>query len=78
MGPRARQTRDFFHAYTSDEECVSNQRAMAPPRHGFSAHYRSPSFLGDQDELIEGLLKFWRLHVVGEAAEADISPTSID
>jgi len=51
---------------------------MAPPRHGFSAHYRSPSFLGDLDELIEGLLKFRRLHVVGEAAEAGISPTSID
>jgi hypothetical protein len=51
---------------------------MAPPRDGFSAHYRSPSFLGHLDELIEGLLKFRRLHVVGEAAEAGISPTSID
>jgi len=76
--PRARQTHDFFHAQTSDQECISYQRAMAPPRHGFSTHYRSPSFLGDLDELIEGLLKFWRLHVVGEAAEAGISPTSID
>jgi len=51
---------------------------MAPPRHGFSTHYRSPSLLRDLDELIEGLLKFWRLHVVGEAAEAGISPTSIN
>jgi len=51
---------------------------MAPPRHGFSAHYYGLSLLGDLDELIQGLLKFRRLHVVGEAAEADISPSSID
>jgi hypothetical protein len=29
-------------------------------------------------ELVQGLLKFWCLHVVGEAPEAGISPTCID
>ena len=29
------------------------------------------------NELVQGFLKFWSLHVVGEAAEAGISPSRV-
>jgi hypothetical protein len=51
---------------------------MAAPRHGFGAHDDGSSLLGPMNELVQGFLKFWRLHVVGKAPEAGISPTSID
>jgi hypothetical protein len=51
---------------------------MTPPRHGFGAHYCSASLFGQMDKLVQRFLKFLRLHVVGESAEAGISPTSID
>ena len=51
---------------------------MAPPRYGLGAHDCGSSLLGQMNELVQGLLKFWCLHVVGEAAEAGISPTCID
>jgi hypothetical protein len=51
---------------------------MTSPRHRFGAHYCGSPFFTYFDELIQGLLKFWCLHVIGKAAEACISPTSID
>jgi len=51
---------------------------MAPPRYGFGAHDCGSSLFGQMNELVQGLLKFRRLHVVSESAEAGISPTYID
>ena len=50
---------------------------MAAPRHGFGTHDDGSSLLGPMNELVQGFLKFWRLHVVGEAAEAGISPSRV-
>jgi hypothetical protein len=50
---------------------------MAAPRHGFGAHDDGSSLLGPMNKLVQGFLKFWRLHVVGEAAEAGIFPSSV-
>src|SRR5450759_180168 len=51
---------------------------MVSPRHSFGTHDCGPPFLGQLDELLEGLLKLRCLHVISEAAKAGISPTSID
>jgi len=51
---------------------------MASPRHSFGAHDCGSPFLGQSDELIQGLLKFRCLHVISETAKAGIPPTSID
>jgi hypothetical protein len=48
---------------------------MAAPRHGLGAHDDGSSLLSPMNELVQGFLKFWRLHVVGEAAKAGIFPS---
>jgi hypothetical protein len=51
---------------------------MASPGHSFGTHDCGSPFLGQLDELIEGLLKLRCLHVISEATKAGISPTGID
>jgi hypothetical protein len=51
---------------------------VASPRDSFGAHDCGLSFLGQLDEVIQGVSKFRCLHVVSEAAKAGISPSSVD
>jgi hypothetical protein len=51
---------------------------MATPRHSLGAHNSGSSNLGQLNELVQGFRKLRRLHVISEAAEAGISPGSID
>jgi hypothetical protein len=51
---------------------------MAAPRDSFGAHYGGPSLCGQMNKLVQGFLKLSRLHVISKAAEAGISPGSID
>jgi hypothetical protein len=76
--PSAREACDFFYSKASNQKCIADQRAMTSPGHSFGAHYRGSPVFTDFDELIQGSLKFWCLHVIGEPAEARISPPSID
>ena len=77
VGPRARRARNFFHSYASSQQRIADHGAMAAPRHGFGTHDDGSSLLSPMSELVQSFLKFWRLHVVGEAAEAEISPSSV-
>ena len=56
---------------------VGDQRAMTAPWNGLGAHDSSRLEIGQCQKVIEGLLKFARLHVVGVSAEAGVSPKSI-
>ena len=63
---------------SSGDQRIGNQRAMAAPGNSFRAHQRDPLFFRKLDEVFQTLPKFWRLHVVGIAAERGVFPTRID
>lgn len=50
---------------------------MTAPRHGLGAHHGDLLFFGQLEEAVERLLKFLRLHVVGEPAEGRVAPTGV-
>ena len=51
---------------------------MAAPRDSLGAHYGGSSLLGQMNKLVQGFLKLTLLHVVSEAAEAGISPSTVN
>ena len=73
----ARGTHNVLHGNASPEQSISNQRPMTAPGHCFGAHNRNLIFAGEGNQLFQGLRKFRRLHVIGVASEAFVTPPSV-
>jgi len=56
---------------------IGDQRPMTAPRNRFGAHDDGGLEIGQGQKVIERLLKFARLHIVGVRAEAGVSPQSV-
>jgi hypothetical protein len=69
---------NVLHMDVPDDEGVGDERAMAPPRQGLSAHDCDAVFFGKRDETQQLLRELFRLHVVGVASEALVPPCDID
>ena len=59
------------------DSSVGDQRPMTAPRYGLGAHDGGWLEFGQGQKVIERLLKFACLHVVGVRAEAGVSPQSV-
>ena len=77
-GWRLRRAHDVFDRNSADGERVGNERTMTTPRNRFGAHDGDLLLPGQFDEFLQGRLEFWRLHVIGESAEARVAPAGID
>ena len=71
-------THDMLCAYTSDQQRVSDERTMTPPRHGFGAHERNLVLVRQLDQFCETLHIYRRLHVVRVASKGSIAPAQVD
>jgi len=56
---------------------IGDQRAMTTPGHRLRAHDGGRLEVGQGQKVIERLLKFASLHIVGVCAEAGVSPQSV-
>src|SRR5436305_15137181 len=68
---------DVKHLGVAHLQVIGNQCAMAAPPDRFSAHDRGASFCRETAESLDATLKFFRLHVVGIAAERVVSPRGV-
>src|SRR6185312_3347289 len=68
---------DLLGVDAADQERVGDERAVAAPGNGFGAHDGGAALAGEGDEVVEGLLEFRGLHVVGIAAKAGIAPACV-
>jgi len=68
---------NFAGADTVRNECIGDERPVAPKRRAFGAHDRDSLHLRDCDELIQRGRKLRRLHVVSEPAEAGVAPGGV-
>ena len=68
---------DVLDWVTMRYPCVSDQRAMAPPRDGLSTHDRRAQLARCVDQAVNRDAELVGLHVVGIGAEAGISPAHI-
>ena len=59
------------------DDRVGDQRPMTAPRYGLGAHDGGGLEIGQGQKVIERLLKFARLHIVGVCAEAGVSPQRV-
>ena len=67
--------RDFDSAHFQE---IGNQRAMAAPPNRFRAHYcYRADLLPELKKPHDAILKFFRLHVIGVAAECFVAPGSV-
>ena len=68
---------DVFYLDLKDCKGVPDQGTVATPGHCFGAH-DSRRLLGAQlDQFLQGFLKLWGLHIVGEATKRRVSPAHI-
>ena len=69
---------NFKDADPAHQQRVRDQRSMASPGHCLGAHHGSLFLLRQFDQRVEVFSKFGRLHVVGIAAKAAVTPSAID
>ena len=74
IGSRVQNVKDRNSAR---DNRIGDQRTMAAPGNGLGAHDGSRLEISQCQKVIERILKFARLHVVGVSAEAGVSPQSI-
>jgi len=58
-------------------DCIRDQRSMTAPGNRLGAHDGGWLEVGQGQKVIERVLKFARLHIVGVCAEAGVSPQSV-
>ena len=73
-----RSAHNFQDADATNDEGVCHERAMAAPRHSFSAHERGGAVRSELDRAVEPARELGRLHVVRETAEARVAPGKVD
>jgi len=56
---------------------IRDQRPMTAPWYGLGAHDGGGLEIGQGQKVIEHLLKFARLHIVGVGTEAGVTPQSV-
>jgi len=64
-----------WHAARDDR--IGDQRPMTTPGYGLGAHDGGRLEIGQGQKVIERLLEFARLHIVGVGTEAGVSPESV-
>jgi len=69
---------NVFDFHATREQGVSDQRAMASPRHGFSAHDRCAHRPREFQQSLERAAKFRRVHVIRVAAKGSIAPAEVE
>ena len=74
---RSRCADDFLDPDPSGDQCVSDQRAMAAPRHSLGTHHRETLPLRSFDESLDGCAECGRLHVVGVTPERSVPPAGV-
>jgi hypothetical protein len=75
---RAIDACDFSHFNTSGQQRIRDQGTMTAPGHGFRAHNRRLLPPRKFYEIGQILPELGCLHIVGEAAEAGVTPGGID
>jgi hypothetical protein len=75
--PRTNTARDLPRFDASGEQRVRDQRAVATPRNGFSAHQHDTFLLGEHDAPVQVLFERWGLHIIRVPAEAGVPPGHI-
>src|SRR6185369_2632440 len=69
---------DLAHRDASDEQRVSDERAMAAPGHRLGAHQDDPLTGRQFDALADRRLERRRLHVIGEPSKTAVAPSEVD
>src|SRR5687767_15792129 len=68
---------DLLDVESVNDQRISDQRAMAAPRHRFGAHHGDAFALGRFHEHYQLLHECRRLHIVGVSTEGSVPPTRI-
>ena len=77
MRLRSRCADDFLDPDPSSDQRVSDQRAMAAPRHGLGTHHRETLPLRSFDENLDGCAESGRLHVVCVTPKRRVPPAGV-
>lgn len=75
---RLRLAHEVPHFPAAGYQCVSDERAVAPPRYRFGAHHSRglQSAIGHQR--FQGFPECLRLHVIGITSKTFVAPAGVD
>ena len=77
MNLTASWAHDVLGADSTNQQSISDERAMTAPRHRFSAHQDDPVLVRQTNQFFEALRKLGRLHVIGITSKGGISPAHV-
>src|ERR1017187_9162307 len=78
MNLAASWTHDVLGANSTNQQGIGDERAMAAPRHGFSAHQGDSVVVRQADQFFESLGELGRLHVISITSKGSISPAHVE